>query len=79
MLLPGKLNGQRSLVGYSLWGHKESDMTELVPDIKCFKLLVGNSLVVQCKRVRGEKSVTEDCTFSDHHNSKGKEIFPLGL
>ena len=28
MLLPGKSNGQRSLVGYSPWGHKESDMTE---------------------------------------------------
>ena len=28
VLLPGKFHGQRSLVGYSLWGHKESDMTE---------------------------------------------------
>ena len=26
--LPGALRGQRSLVGYSLWGDKESDMTE---------------------------------------------------
>ena len=26
--LPGKFRGQRSLVGYSPWGHKESDMTE---------------------------------------------------
>ena len=26
--LPGKSHGQRSLVGYSLWGGKESDMTE---------------------------------------------------
>ena len=25
---PGKFHGQRSLVGYTLWGHKESDMTE---------------------------------------------------
>ena len=24
----GKSHGQRSLVGYSLWGYKESDMTE---------------------------------------------------
>ena len=24
----GKSHGQRSLVGYSLWGHKESDLTE---------------------------------------------------
>ena len=28
VLLPGKSHGQRSLVGYSPWGHEESDMTE---------------------------------------------------
>ena len=28
VLLPGKFHGQRSLVGYSPWCHKESDMTE---------------------------------------------------
>ena len=28
VLLPGKSHGQRSLAGYSSWGHKESDMTE---------------------------------------------------
>ena len=28
VLLPGKSHGQRSLVGCSPWGHKESDMTE---------------------------------------------------
>ena len=28
VLLPGKSHGQRSLVGYSSWGHKESDTTE---------------------------------------------------
>ena len=26
--LPGKSYGQRSLVGYSPWGHKKSDTTE---------------------------------------------------
>ena len=26
--LPGKSHGQRSLEGYSPWGHKELDMTE---------------------------------------------------
>ena len=26
--LPGKFHGQRSLVGYSPWGHRELDMTE---------------------------------------------------
>ena len=28
VFLPGKSHGQRSLVGYSPSGHKESDMTE---------------------------------------------------
>ena len=28
VLLPGEFHGQRSLAGYSPWGHKESDMTE---------------------------------------------------
>ena len=28
VLLPGKSHGRRSLVGYSPWGRKESDMTE---------------------------------------------------
>ena len=28
VLLPGKSHGPRSLVAYSPWGHKESDMTE---------------------------------------------------
>ena len=28
ILLPGELHGQRSLAGYSPWGHKESDLTE---------------------------------------------------
>ena len=28
VFLPGKSHGQRSLEGYSPWGHKESDRTE---------------------------------------------------
>ena len=28
VFLPGASHGQRSLAGYSPWGHKESDMTE---------------------------------------------------
>ena len=30
IFLPGKSHGHRSLVDYSSWGHKESDMTELL-------------------------------------------------
>ena len=28
VFLPGESHGQRSLAGYSTWGHKELDMTE---------------------------------------------------
>jgi len=28
LFLPGEFHGQRSLAGYSPWGHKELDMTE---------------------------------------------------
>ena len=28
VLLPGEYHGQRSLVGYSSWGHRKLDMTE---------------------------------------------------
>ena len=28
VFLPGEFSEQRSLTGYGLWGHKESDMTE---------------------------------------------------
>ena len=28
IVMPGKSHGQRSLEGYSLWGHEESDTTE---------------------------------------------------
>ena len=28
VLLPGEFHGQRSLVGFSPWGHKEVDVTE---------------------------------------------------
>ena len=28
--LPGKPDGRRSLIGYSPWGHKESNMTKLL-------------------------------------------------
>ena len=28
VFLPGNFHGQRNLVGYSPWGHKESDMIE---------------------------------------------------
>ena len=47
IFFPGKSHGQRSLVGYSPWGHKESDATEhthmpVVSQFSCS--VVSNSL-----------------------------------
>ena len=38
VFLPGESHGQRSLVGYSSWGHEESDTTERLttPESKIF-------------------------------------------
>ena len=33
IVLPGEVHGQRSLVGYSPWGRKESDMTSQLTHI----------------------------------------------
>ena len=47
VLLPGKSPGWRSLVGYSPWGHKESDMTELLHfPLSCIG--EGNGNPLQC-------------------------------
>ena len=43
--LPGKSHGQRSLVGYSPWSHKESDMTE---QLTLFTFLSLNYLLSLC-------------------------------
>ena len=37
--LPGESHGQRSLVGYSPWGWKESDMTEQLALYSCHKAI----------------------------------------
>ena len=38
VFLPGKSHGQRSLAGYSPWGHKESDMTEHAQGFFCLSV-----------------------------------------
>ena len=40
VFLPGKTHGQRSLVGYSPWGHKESDTTERLTHEQLINLLI---------------------------------------
>ena len=43
VFLPGESHGQRSLVGHSPWGHKESDMTE---QLTLTYMLYNRSLLV---------------------------------
>ena len=42
--LPGESHGQRSLVGYSPWGHKESDRTEMTKHT-CIKQITIENLL----------------------------------
>ena len=37
VFFPGELHGQRSLAGYSLWDHKESDTTDFHTHILCMR------------------------------------------
>ena len=46
VFLPGESHGQRSLAGYSPWGHKESDMTEWLSTGVARKTTLGNMYMV---------------------------------
>ena len=49
LFLPGKAQGQRSLVGYSLWCHKELDMTERLHfHVSLSGIGEGNGNPLQC-------------------------------
>ena len=48
VLLPGKSHGQRSLVGYSPWGRKESDTTERLYLTPYYGEGNGNPLQCSC-------------------------------
>ena len=51
VLLPGKLHGQRSLVGYGPWGREESDTTEQLPfpfSVSCIGEGNGNPFQCSC-------------------------------
>ena len=51
VFLPGKSHGWKSLVGYSLWGREESDMTEQLHfhfSLSCIGKGNGNPLQCSC-------------------------------
>ena len=62
VLLPGKSHGERSLVGYSPWGRKESDTTERLhhvtlpttpnPPVDIMKASIFGALIVLTSRIQ---------------------------
>ena len=46
-ILPGKSHGQRSLLGYSPWGCKESDMTERLHYSLCWVMRASQVVIVE--------------------------------
>ena len=57
-ILPGKSHGQRSLVGYSPWGRRESDPTEryIIPMLYTF--------MISSQVVRGKESTFIYITYT---------------
>ena len=53
--LPGKSHGQRSLVGYNLWGQKESDTTEHTHTHTCNLLKLYKNIDVCLYRYVGDR------------------------
>ena len=52
VFLPGESHGQRSLVGYSLWGSKESDIAEVTYHSTFFMYVVFHNDKIQFKKQR---------------------------
>ena len=74
VFLPGKVHGQRSLIGYRPWGHKESDMTEQLMLSKTLRVIHFFQLhdciyvctwLFQCIHVF-EKTCNNDSLLSQH-------------
>ena len=65
VFLPGESGGKRSLVGYSPWGHEESDMTE---ETDMQDANMPNSL----------STLKRDLTLNSKASSLGT-YFPLGI
>ena len=55
VFLPGESHGQRSLVGYSPWGHKELDTSEHKTELNSFFFFFRTlffRLILLCKKYR---------------------------
>ena len=65
VILPGKSHGQRSLVGYSPWGRKELDMTELL-HFHFHQEKIQMTLILKCILEINRVSV-QTCRYQKHN------------
>ena len=65
IFLPGESHGQRSLVGYSPWSHKESDMTKWLSSL--------NGQVTVTKHINEPRHDTGKLTSASHASCSGAE------
>ena len=59
--LPGKSHGQRSLLGYSPWGHKEWDTTDHTSILSMLLLLFSCPIVSDSLRPHGLQHARSHC------------------
>ena len=81
VILPGKSHGQRSLVGYNPWGHKESNTTERLLSLTQTVGEVMQILVTSFKRSLHAllQSVPQPCSRpAPSHASTGDSGVPTG-
>ena len=73
VFLPEESHGQRSLAGYSLWGHKALDTTELLT-LSLFPGGLRASLVAQT--VKNPPAIWETWVLKLHFQSRGYGFDP---
>ena len=86
VFLPGESHGQKCLVGYSPWGHKESDTTEVTSHSHIWFIMLCNvfwiarwfSCVCVCVCQRGNFSVVSD-SLQPHGLYPSTLLCPGGL
>ena len=77
VFLPGKSHGWKSLVGYSSWGHKESDMTERLHFHFHFHWLIEKAREFQKTSTSALFSMLKPLTLD--HNKLWKILQEMGI
>ena len=78
VFLPGKRHGQRSLAGYSSWGHKRDRQNLVTTEPKAFRTLkVPEKLRENSEHVRKRLPSTPEMFPGQHTEYRGKGKPPL--